>query len=708
MTSTSSKTVFPGRGWKPAHRRTGLAATLACASALVAPLDPSIAVPTTSGTPDTQAPSDQDGDTPQLLDLSLDQLMNIEVTSVSKRPESLGGAAAAVYVITQEDIRRSGMSSVPELLRMVPGLQVARFSAHDWAIGARGYDVAFPGKMLVLVDGRSVYTPVLSAVLWDLHELPLQDIERIEVIRGPGATIWGANAVDGVINIITRNARDTPGLVASASGGTSDDGTVAVSYGGKLSDSAFYRVYGKILNRAALRTSTGGDAGDSWRQTRGGVRLDWTPSAADTLSMNAEYYDERANSLALFPNLTGPIVATPQVQINRGGHLLANWNHRFSPASDLTAQGYYDKVHTQFINADVRFDTYDVELRHHVVLGMRHDLVWGGGYRRITYDSRATQVISVSPPSGGETVYNLFTQDDFALTGRLHLIAGLKLEHNSYTGWENEPTLRLRWSIAPDHTVWAAVSKAVRTPSFGDEFARANLAVTPASPTAPPALIAVFGNPGAVDAERLTSWQVGYRGAIEDNLAIDASGFYNRYTKAQSVTTGTPFLESSPPPTHLVVPLVYRNQAAGELYGMELAIRWQILRTWQLFGAYSLNLGDIRPVDPSAALLVGRGPHHGFQIRSQLDLPGRTEFDAAIYYASEYQVGDFDLANSASTAIPAYVRLDLRFGWWASDHLSFSLSGENLLQSRHPESSPTLSVQTEVPRTVNLTATARF
>lgn len=688
--------VSSDRSWEPARLRAFLAARLVSVSLLTAlPLSAAVA------SSDASAPQSVVDDASGLLDMSMDQLMDLEVTSVSKKPESLNSVAAAIHVITQEDIRHSGMSSVPELLRMVPGLQVARINAHDWAIGARGYDEQFPGKLLVLVDGRSVYSPVFSGVLWDLHELPLQDIERIEVIRGPGATIWGANAVDGVINIITRNARDTPGLTVSVSGGTADGGTVAASYGGKLSDSAFYRVYVKGFKRDALRTPTDGNAMDSWRQARGGGRLDWTPSGADTVSMQAEHVYGRLHTNHLVASPAGSTTSLPSIQINRNDHALVNWNHKISPNSDLTAQVYYDSVRSESVGADIGFDTYDMEVRHHFVLGARHDVVWGGGYRRINYRSRATQILSFDPSSGAETIYNIFGQDDFALTDRLHLIAGLKLEHNSYSGWEKEPTLRLSWQIRADHSVWAAVSGAVRTPSIADEFARVNTAATPASPTAPPMLVATFGNPG-VRSERLTSWQVGYRGAIHPDLTIDATGFYNRYTRSQSLAAGTPVLEVSPPPVHLLVPLRYGNRSAGELYGMEISANWRVSGGWRLSGAYSLNMGEIKRADPSLIQLVGRSPHHNAQIRSQLNLPGNIEFDAAVYYVSRFK------QVASPRPIPGYARLDLRFGWQATDRLSFSLSGQNLLQSRHQEHAPNQSGPSEIPRTFSLTATAGF
>ncbi len=305
----------------------------------------------------------------ELANLSLEQLMNVEVTSVSKKAQRIADAPAAVYVISQEDIRRSGVTSIPELLRMVPGLDVAQTDAQHWAIGSRGFNDIYSGELLVLVDGRSVYAPSFAGVLWDTQDLPLQDIERIEVIRGPGATIWGANAVNGVINIITKNAADTQGLSVTAGGGTEASGSGSIRYGGKLSDQAYFRLYMKGFDRSAFVTTTGADAGDSWRSRRVGGRLDWTLSPKDTLSAQAEYFGERKQSIISPLSLVGPPAPIAQVQNTRGGHALVSWGHTFSANSDLTLQTYFDRVAYQDTVGSVTLDTYDVEARHHVRLG---------------------------------------------------------------------------------------------------------------------------------------------------------------------------------------------------------------------------------------------------------------------------------------------------------------------------------------------------
>jgi iron complex outermembrane receptor protein len=639
-----------------------------------------------------------------LANLSLEQLMDVEVTSVSKKPQRIADVAAAIYVISQEDIRRSGMTSIAELLRTVPGLDVAQTDSQRWAVGSRGFNDIYSGKLLVLVDGRSVYAPTFSGVLWDTQDLPLQDIERIEVIRGPGGTIWGANAVNGVINIITKNARDTQGLTVTAGAGTEATGSGTIRYGGKLSDQAHFRIYLKGFDRSSFVTPTGADAGDSWRARRAGGRLDWTPSANDAVSAQVEYYGERKEGVVFPPSLVVLPTPTAQVQRTTGGHALVSWAHTFSAGSDLTFQAYFDNVAYQDTVGSATLNTYDVEVRHHVHLGSRHEVVWGGGFRRVDYQAQFNPYVTLIPPTGGEEVVNVFAQDEFTLSPTIHVIGGVKLEHNTYTGWEYEPSLRLLWTPATNHTVWAAVSRAIRMPSIGEEFLRFDAFGIPGSEFFPPLLISSFGNPGLQQSERLVSWEAGYRSALTSTLSVDLAAYYNRYTRLASTSVDTPFFELDPAPPHLVIPLRFSNLLEAEVHGFEASVNWQATRRWRLFAAYSLLLGKLSAADPSVDLTLQRNPidsspRHQVQLRSYLDLPGRMELDAALYHVS----------SLPAAFVPAYTRLDVRLGWKATDRLILSLSGQNLLQSRHQEFSPiVLAAPTEVPRTVYFTATAGF
>lgn len=638
-----------------------------------------------------------------LASLSIEQLMDVEVTSVSKRPQRLGDAAAAIYVITQEDIRRSGMTSIPELLRMVPGLDVAQSDSRHWAISSRGFNGIYATKLLVLVDGRAVYSPAFSGVLWDVQDLPLEDVERIEVIRGPGGTLWGANAVNGVINIITKSAQDTQGLLASVGGGTEASGIGMVRYGGKLADGAYLRLYAKGFERNSFDTVAGASARDSWRQGRVGFRLDWTPSADDTVMAQGEYYRETTNGDLFLPSLTLPLgTVTPAIEHDNGGHALISWRRRYSDTSDLSLQAYYDRVDTGEFTFNAALSTYDVELRHRFRWGDRHDIVWGAGYRRVDYDAATDNpYVSFSRPSGRTEIFNVFGQDEIALTDAVHLIVGTKIEHNTYTGFEYEPNARLSWRLAQDHTLWAAVSRAVRIPGIVEEQIRFD---AQAMPGAPPILVSVFGSPNQ-KSEREVSWEVGYRGALTPRLSLDVAAFYSTYRDLASTTPATPFVEVVPLPIHITVPLRYGNLLRGDSYGAEISAGWRANARWRLSASYTYLHASVGPdlfgLDSSNQSNSDlTSPRHQVQLHSYLNLSDRLELDTALYYSGAYDI---------TGHIPAYTRVDARLAWRPVDHLEISLVGQNLFDPRHQEAGPPIyRAPAEVPRSVFVKATVGF
>jgi iron complex outermembrane receptor protein len=638
-----------------------------------------------------------------LLELPIEQLMNIEVTSVGKKPQRIAEAAAAISVITQDDIERSGMSSIPDLLRTVPGLDVAQADSRHWAVSSRGFNDIYSSKLLVLVDGRSVYTPLFSGVLWEEQVVPLQDIDRIEVIRGSGATLWGANAVNGVINVTTKSAFDTQGLMASATGGTDGFGSGYIRYGGTLSDKFAYRFFVEGSNHTAVVTPAGGGAGDGVQEERVGVRIDWTPSTADAVSVGGEYYRERMQAVMYLPSLLAPPTATNTAQHNSGGHALVSWNHRFSANSDIALQAYFDTALTEDYLAPVTVHTYDVEFRHHVQLGDRNDVVWGSGYRRVDFQETPSQYIFLVKRSGIDDTFNAFIQDEIELIRTVHLVSGVKAEHNTYVGWENEPSIRLVWEPTPDHTVWAAVSRAVRIPAIVDEFLRFNIAATPASPPYPPTMTAIVGSRGQ-RSERLTSWELGYRGALTSRLAVDIAAFYNDYTRLNSASLEPPVLELDPQPPHLLAVLRAGNKLSGETHGVEASATWQVTHQWKLTASYTLLRGALSTNNPTVSVIlpsygIGSSPHDQFQVRSHLDLPWRTQLDVAVYRVGALPAPD----------IPAYTRLDLHLGWRPMDHVAISLSAQNLLQARHQEFTPSYyGAPKEIPRAAYLTTTVEF
>jgi iron complex outermembrane recepter protein len=390
-----------------------------------------------------------------LKNLSVEQLMNVEVTSVSRRPEKLSETASAVQVITAEDIRRSGATSIPEALRLVSNLHVAQVDSSQWAISARGFNNTTANKMLVLIDGRTVYTPLYAGVFWDVQNLLLEDIDRIEVISGSGATLWGANAVNGVISITTKHARDSQGLLIETGGGTQPRGFMNVRYGGQLSSDGYYRVYGKIFDRGRTLFSNGRDANNNWHLGQGGFRIDWRKSPANGFTLQGDFYDGQIDHLA-----------TQSTDV-KGGNILARWSRRISSRSDLSLQFYYDRTHRSMAPVFAEdLSTYDVDFQHRLHFGERNEFIWGLGYRQIDQDILNSPSLAFLPADVMRRRYNGFVQDEMVLVkDRLNLTVGTKVEHNSYTGVEFQPSGRIMWKIDRRQMAWGAVSRAVRTPS---------------------------------------------------------------------------------------------------------------------------------------------------------------------------------------------------------------------------------------------------
>src|SRR5216110_1012805 len=395
------------------------------------------------------------GSASQLKQFSLEELLNLEVTTVSKRPEKLTEAASAIQVITQEDIRRSGATSIPEALRLASNLEVAQVDSRQWAISARGFNSTTVNKLLVLIDGRTVYTPLYSGVFWDVQDIPLWDVDRIEVISGPGATLWGANAVNGVINVITRNSRDSQGLLVSGGGGTELRGFGNARYGGALSPTVHYRVYGTGFARQPTLLPSSLDAADGWHALQGGFRVDWDASPTNGVSVHGDLYDGRIGQPS-----AGDIAVS-------GRNLAARWSHTISATSDVRTELYYDRTHRDIPGTfGEDLDTYDVDIQHRTELGERHDLVWGLGYRLINDRVVNSAVVEFLPPHVARQWFTGFVQDEIALVpNRLHVALGTKLEHNDYTGFEIQPSGRANWRLSPSGTLWAAVARALRTPS---------------------------------------------------------------------------------------------------------------------------------------------------------------------------------------------------------------------------------------------------
>lgn len=626
---------------------------------------------------------------------SLEELMDIKVTSASRKEEKLFQTAAAIYVITQEDIRRSGMTRLPDLLRMVPGVDVGRVDGVGWAVGVRGFNRRFTSKLLVLIDGRSVYSPDTSGVYWEALDIPLETIDRIEVIRGPGGTLWGANAVNGVINIITKRARDSQGGLVTVVGG-SEDRIAGVQYGGTIGSKAYYSVNGKYQNGSGLVDSSGHDTNDTENSVRGRMRVDWQPTERDSVTVQGDIYDKGDKErLTWVSSLLDPL-APPKNMLARfsGGDVLGRWDHTFSSRSDTSLQIYYDRFLTSAGEGlATQENTFDIDFQHHFIVGSRQDIVWGLGYRLIGEASQDVPngPIHYVPPSNSRQVFSAFFQDEFSLIkDRLRLTAGAKLEHDVYAGFNLQPNVRLLWTPTSHQTLWAAVSRAVRTPSRGEEDLIENFAAFP-TPEGIPVVLTVFNNP-SYKSEDLRSYELGYRVQPAGNLSIDIASFYNVYHRLQTDAFGPIFFQLDPIP-HLVQPMTFGNQMSGNTYGVETSATLKISPFWKITGSYSFLRMILRNF--SGNLLGDNSddnPQHQFQVRSYIDLPKRLEFDAAAYYVSALP----------GQGVRAYARIDARLGWHASENVELSFGAQNLGQPRHLESmaDDASAVPTLVKRTV--------
>jgi iron complex outermembrane receptor protein len=606
-----------------------------------------------------------------LKKLSMDELMDMVVTSVSKRPEKLLDAASAIQVITDDDIRTAGATSIPEALRLATNLEVAQIDSRQWAISARGFNNLFADKMLVLIDGRSVYTPLYAGVYWDVQDTMLEDVDRIEVISGPGATQWGANAVNGVINVTTKSAKDTQGgLVVEGLGSELLD-SGEIRYGGVLAPNVFYRVYAKYFDRGDSVRPDGASPDDAWRTFQAGFRTDWDAGTGNTLTFQGDGYSGVMGE-------TGP----DDIRAS-GGNVLGRWTHAIEENSDMQLQVYYDRTHRRIPNSFTQnIDTYDIDYQYRLPVGTAHDVVWGLGYRLVEDDILNTPADAFLPASVGRNLFSAFGQDEITLReDRLHLTVGTKVEHDYYTGFEIEPSVRLAWTPDNKKTIWAAVSRAVRTPSRID----ADLY----SPADPPYRIAGGQN---VVSEKMIAYELGYRVQLQPQLSVSLATFVNKYDDLRS-------LEPLNPPQ--AFPAEASNGLDGTSTGAELTTDWHVTSTWRLRGGWTELRVRSEPQagspDRATRDSIVRDPNHQASLRSLVNLSDKWDFDADLRYVS----------TISNQAVPGYTELDLRIGWRPSKAWEISLSGENLLHAHHAEFN-TPSSRREIQRSVFEKATWRF
>lgn len=620
------------------------------------------------------------GDTTEgrLTQVSLEQLGQIEVTTASKRPVKVSQTPAAIYVVTQEDIRRSGATSIPEALRLVPGVEVARIDSNTWSLGVRGFGSALSRSVLVLIDGRSVYTPLFAGVYWQVEDTLLEDIERIEVIRGPGGTIWGANAVNAVINIITKNSKDTHGTLVSTGGGNLEQGFAHFRYGAGNDKSFNYRIYGKAFSQGP-EFHPDGHLFDDWRMGQAGFRADWELQQRDTLTLQGDLYNGDAGQRLVINSYSPPYMTNVEQNVELGGgNLLGRWKRVLAAGSDIQVQSYYDRTNRKQANFAESRDTFDIDFIHHLVLPWRQDFLWGLGARLSS--GNATDVdptVVFTPGHFTDKLYSSFVQDEIGIVhDRLSLTIGSKFLHNSYSGFEVEPGARVLWTPNQRHTVWAAVTRAVRTPSRVEE----DLQLTALAVPNPLTFYRIVGDRG-FSSENLIGYEAGYRSLVKPKLYVDIAAFYNNYDHLLSVEPGTPFSENSPAPSHTVVPLFFRNGLLGKTSGFEIAPDWTPISWWRLRGSYSYLYMDLQKHSGSldtttASSTQGSSPHHQIVIESSVDLPKRLEFDQTLRYVSALP----------AQRVGAYETADVRFSWRAFRSAEFSVVGQNLFQPHHPES----------------------
>lgn len=637
-----------------------------------------------------------------LLDMPLDKLMNIRV-SILGAPETVSKTPAAVSVVTQDDIRRLGAMNIPEALRYVPGLDVAQVDGSQWAVSARGFNDVFANKLLVLQDGRSIYTPLFSGVFWDVQGTLMEDIDRIEVVRGPGATLWGANAVNGVINIITKSAEETQGALISGGGGNQDLGFAGGRYGGKIGDNAYYRIYGSYMNHDSSVMPDGSDAHNSWQMARGGFRSDWNVSDQNLVTFQGDVYGGWIHQVfSLFDPLNPPTYSQTDFDTMeaRGGNVLGRWTHDFSESSNLKLQMYYDRTERDAAILSERRDTFDLNLQHAFGLGEYNAITLGAGYRFTGDRENDRPGVSFNPGYDALNLFSAFAQDDVKLVpDKLNLTLGSKFEHNDYTGLEIQPGARLLWTPMHRQTVWASVSRAVRTPSRAEEA----IALTQSRQVVPGvyAPITILGT-NSFQSEDLIAYELGYRTEPVKRLTLDLVAFYNDYNHLRSQEPMSPGT-----PTEFYV----ANKLSGHTYGLEATATWQVNDWWRLRPTYSLLKMDFHASrdrfgyadTTSVRQAEGSSPDNQFSLWSSMDLPRHIAFDTELRY-----VDDLSYFH-----IGSYFELNARIGWHITPNLELSIVGQNLLHDQHAEFGPTyITTQngnvTEIPRSVYAKVTWHF
>lgn len=583
--------------------------------------------------------------------LSIDELMNLEVTLVSRTPEKLTTVASAIQVITSEDIRRSAATNIPEALRLASNLQVSQLSSHVWIISARGFNSVFSNKLLVMIDGRTVYTPLYGGVIWENQNVLLEDVERIEVVSGPGGTLWGANAVNGVINIITKHSSHTKGLFASVAAGDFLQDMASLRYGGSIGKNGGYKIYAQHSDRNETTMPNGAKNPDAWSLTQAGFRTDWNTSPKDAFTVQGDYYAVKRET-------------APSNSKSNGQNILGRWTRFITDSSGLQLQLYFDRYYRQDAPTSSydEMSTIDIDFQHHFFIGRNHSIVWGAGYRYVKDDvDFGTAGAGVLPRFRNLDLFNSFIQDEISLAKTLKLTLGTKLLHNVYTNFEWQPNVRLAWQTKKS-SLWGAVSRAVRTPSrFDVDYF---LPTTPQPPNIP----SVAGGPNFIS-EKLIAYEAGYRFQPDAFSAVSIATFYNVYRDVYSV---------EPLPGTFTYQI--QNGSEAESWGFEISGSYQLRKSWRVRGGYTYFNKDIRAKEghvfnPS---YLANDARNQALLQSILDLPLGMQLDVAARHVD-------GLKESFSTVrVPAYFTMDARLAF-AYKGFELCVAGQNLTQKKHNE-----------------------
>ena len=629
----------------------------------------------------------KDAEMEELLSMNLEQLMDINVSVATKSEKPFFTTAAPVFIISADDIRRSGSANIPEALRMAPGLQVSQINPHDWAVSIRGFNDQFANKLLVLVDGRSVYSNFTSGTYWrDLQTMPIESIERIEIIRGPGSTVWGANAVNGVINIITRSALTTKDAQLTAGGGSAQQVFGRFDYTQKITDNASVRGYGTYSNVAdakGLRNSKS-NGGSGWIN---GARFDWDNKHNDKVMLDTNFGENRLEDTAVVTTLKPPYTNTMNSEpfITQNGHLLTRWEHKISEKNSWALSAYYDYSRRADNILPMTQHTFDVDFTHYFSLGNRNNLTWGTGYKRMNSAITNTVMLAVNPTIDSNDIYNLFVQDEIALDEdkRWLFTLGSKVEHYSITRFEVEPSGSLSWRINQDHTLWTSVSHAVRTPSRSQRDITALLfdSLYNSGTAQIPVMVQGKGKLG-IDAENETAYQIGWRGIFNTDLTMDATAFYARYNDITRIeTAGEPAMSGSLGFPAIIVPVRVGNNEHAQTFGAELSLNWQTTEWWRNYLSYSFLNVNSQPYAGHKLIAPDSdektAPEHQISLRTNFDVTHDIDLDLWGRYT--------DSIVTNGRAIDGYFNTDARIAWRPVKGLELSLIGQNLIQTNHIE-----------------------